>query len=182
MNKIIYNIFKYIPELLIAVGCICLYIFTKTLDKSNVYLSLDHLGFIVSGAVLVLDLVTAIFKKLDKNYKTLYLLMIACFIFYFYLYTMYMYQMNLCSKTLSDFVCFICIAVFIYVFAIIFLDLKNKNIYIHVANFLTIVLAIIDFKSSTPVFKAMLILLILALIFESFYLVLDKTRKNVIYK
>lgn len=182
MNKIVLNIFKFIPQLLIFITCIFLFIFTKNLDKSNVYLSLDHLGYVVSSIVIVFNIIILIYKILNKNYKTLYLLLISTFTLYFFLYTMYMFQIDMYTKTLSDFVSFMCILFIIYIFALIFFDLKKYNIYIHITNFITIVFALIDFKSSVSSIKIMLVFLILTLIFESFYLVIDRMKHNVVYK
>ncbi len=182
MNKIVSNIFKFVPNVLIGIACIFLIIFTKNIDKSNVYLSLDHLGYIVSGAVLTFDIISVVLKTLNKDYKTLYMLIIACFILFFFLYTMYMFQISVYSKNISDLVSFMLIFFIIYVFTVIFLDLKKNNIYIHITNFITIIFALVDFRLSVSSIKVMLVFLILSLIFESFYLVLDKMKRNVIYK
>ncbi len=182
MNKIVTNIFKYIPNVLILITCIFLIIFTKNIDKSNVYLSLDHLGYIVSSIVLTFDVVSVVLKVLNKDYKTLYMLIIACFTLFFFLYTMYMFQISIYSKNLSDLVSFMLIFFIIYVFAVIFLDLKKNNIYIHITNFIMVIFAVVDFRLSVSSIKIMLVFLILSLICESFYLVLDKMKRNVIYK
>ncbi len=182
MNKIIPNIIKFTFPILIFISAIFMFFFSKNIDSSNAYLSTNHLGYVVGSIVMALDILLGIYKILNKNYKAIYLLIIAFYTLFLCFYTMHMFQVGTYSKNKNDLLSFFAIFFMIFVFAEVFFDLKNNSIFLHITNSILIIYSLFDLKDSNVYIKLVIIFLIIGLIFESLNIYFARMKKNTVYK
>ena len=178
-DNITLKILKYITPILIIFPAILLIQFSNSINSET--MSINHLTYVIFFIVLFFDIYCIILKIKNKNYRKCYLLILATYTFYFFIYSMYQCSIESISKTISYFISVISIAIFITIFAQILLEyLSNSSIYL--SNILLIILSLLNFYKSDFLMKVMIVLFIISLLYESFYIKIDNMKEKVVYK